>query len=407
MAGRDDNSLVTFPSLPTDHWQQLKKLTRELSDNRPTNWVRRRWRWSFYLGAWTLIGLLFAVPLAVQAFTAEGAIPWSQIFSELFRWYLWAAFTPLIYWQAQRFPLERGRLVPRVLINIGMGLGLTLLYVTLELVLRQALTGIIRVSQGGYWNLSLFQSWPELIYWGIEYHLLVYFAIGAVVHAFLFYDKFRDRELKASRLEAQLAMARLEVLKMQLHPHFLFNTLNAISALMHRDVDAADRMIMLLADLLRLSLDKDDRHVVPLGSELDFLERYLAIEKIRFRDRLRVNMDVDSACLGAMVPRLILQPLVENSVRHGIARRSAAGMVAIRARRKGNRLELQVIDDGPGLPEKGGWREGVGLANTRARLQQLYGDDHRLIFENAPENGLLVRLELPFEDRRAGQETES
>lgn len=406
MAARDDNTLATFPSLPTDHWQQLKKLTRELSDNRPADWVRRRWRWSLYLVAWTLIGLLFAVPIAVQAVAGGGDIPWSQIIAELFRWYLWAAFTPAIYWQAQLFPLERGRLLPRILINIGLGLALTLLYVVLELVLREVLTAIFRAAQGGHFGISLFQSWPQLIYWGTEYHLLVYFAIGAVVHAFLFYDKLRDRELKGSRLEAQLAMARLEVLKMQLHPHFLFNTLNAISALMHRDVDAADRMITLLADLLRLSLDKDDRHVVPLSNELEFLDRYLAIEKIRFRDRLRVNMDVDSSCLSCQVPRLILQPLVENSVRHGIARRSAAGMVAIRARRKGNRLELCVIDDGPGLPEKGGWREGVGLANSRARLQQLYGDDHRLTLEQAPESGLMVRLELPFEERPDRLETE-
>jgi two-component system LytT family sensor kinase len=404
MAGRDEPTFLSFPSLPTDHWQQLKALTRELSDNRPTNWVRRRWRWSMYFVGWTLIGLLFAVPIAVQAVAAKGQIPWSQICSELFRWYLWGLFTPLIYWQAQRFPLERGRLLPRMSINIGIGVAITLLYVVLELFLRQTLTGAFTVFQGGTFDASLFQSWPQLIYWGVEYHLLVYFAISAVVHAFHFYDKFRDRELKASRLEGQLAMARLEVLKMQLHPHFLFNTLNAISALMHRDVHAADKMITLLADLLRLSLDKDHRHVVPLVNELEFLDRYLAIEKIRFRDRLRVNMDVDSSCLNAQVPRLILQPLVENSVRHGIARRSAAGLVEISARRKGNRLELCVADDGPGLPEKGGWREGVGLANTRARLQQLYGDDHRFTLERAEAGGLLVRLALPFEENRSASE---
>ncbi|MCG8458675.1 MAG: histidine kinase, partial [Holophagales bacterium] len=233
---------------------------------------------------------------------------------------------------------------------------------------------------------------------GLEYNLVVYFGIMATIQAFLYHTRFRRRELKASRLEAQLAMARLEVLKMQLHPHFPFNTLNAISALMHRDVHAADRMITLLSDLLRLSLDKDDRHQVPLGNELEFLERYLAIEKIRFRDRLVVRMDIDPSCLEAQVPRLILQPLVENSIRHGIAVHSAASLVAVRARRKGNRLDLSVSDDGPGMSSGKPSREGVGLANTRARLEQLYGDDHRFALERAETGGLRVHMEIPFEE---------
>jgi two-component system, LytTR family, sensor kinase len=336
-----------------------------------------------YFGFWTLIGLLFSLTMIAQAWSRNEAIAWSSVGAEQFRWYLWALLTPLIFWQAGRFPLERKSFVLRLLINIAIGLVITSLFLALNL-LKNRLFGL-DFSAPGFFRQ-------------IEYHLLTYFAISAATHAFLYYDKLREREVKTSRLEAQLAYARLEVLKMQLHPHFLFNTLNAISALMHRDVDAADKMITHLADLLRLSLDQDERLQVPLKDELEFLERYLAIEKIRFRDRLKVEIDVEASCLDAQVPRLILQPLVENAIRHGIARRSAAGAVTIRARRKGGHVDISVADDGPGLPAEHKLREGVGLANTKARLKQLYAGDSRVLFEKAPIGGLLVRLEFPFEE---------
>jgi two-component system LytT family sensor kinase len=386
-------------STRTDHWQSLSALKRAMGHARPSSPLRRRWRWSFYFLGWTFVGLLFTAPLIAGSVAARAPIPWSQITAELLRWYLWAALAPFIFWQAQRFPLERGRLLWRLPINLLLGLLLTLVYTALDLVLRELLTSIITKAKGGRFDFAVLGSWKELIAWGVEYNLLVYLAVAGVIQAFLYYDKYRDRELKATKLEAQLALVRLEVLKTQLHPHFLFNTLNAISALMHRDVEAADRMIVLLADLLRLSLDQDDRHLVPLRNELEFLERYLAIEKIRFRDRLRVEIDIESSCFAAQVPRLILQPLVENSVRHGIARSSTAGIVGVRARRKGNRLDLSVSDDGPGLgPEAALRRQGVGLSNTRARLDQIYGTDHRFALEKAPTGGLLVRIEIPFEE---------
>lgn len=232
---------------------------------------------------------------------------------------------------------------------------------------------------------------------GIWYYLGVYLAIVAVIYVITHYESLRRHELAASRLEGQLAQAHLQMLKMQLHPHFLFNTLNAISALMHRDVDAADRMITQLSDLLRLALEKDERHQVRLDAELDFLHHYLAIEQIRFHDRMQVEIDVAPECLGAQVPRLILQPLVENAIRHGIAMRSAAGRLHISARRRDGRLALTVADDGPGLPPGRPLRPGVGLANTQARLEQLYGNDYVLELVNADEGGLEVRLDIPFE----------
>ena len=232
---------------------------------------------------------------------------------------------------------------------------------------------------------------------GVWYYVSVYLAVVAVIWGLTHREGLRRHELAASRLEGQLAQANLRMLKMQLQPHFLFNALNAVSALMHRDVDAADRMIAQLSDLLRLSLEKDERHQVRLDAELDFLHRYLAIEQIRFHDRLQVEIDVSPACLGAQVPRLILQPLVENAIRHGIAMRSAAGRLHISARRRDGRLALTVADDGPGLTPGRPLRPGVGLANTQARLDQLYGDDCSLELVNAEEGGLEVRLDVPFE----------
>lgn len=373
--------------------ERARDLTRQLEGDPPAP-LRRRWRFVLYFAGWALIGLLFAIWPMIDPLTEE--VPPSQVLSEVLRWCLWGLLAPIMWWLAQRFPLERRHLAGRLAINLVAGLGITSIFVFLDLIKREVIHTAAKFVQKGELQFTTPRDWSAL-FWGVEYFLLTYFCIVAAIHAYLYYEKYRERELKSSRLEAQLALARLEVLKIQLHPHFLFNTLNAISALMHRDVDAADRMIALLSDLLRLSLDKDDRHQVSLRSELQFLERYLAIEKIRFRDRLVVDMDIDPPCLEAQVPRLILQPLVENSIRHGIAVRSAAGHVAIKARRKGNRLDLTVSDDGPGISGKP-VREGVGLANTRARLEQIYGPDHRFELVNGSDiGGLSVQLEIPFE----------
>jgi two-component system, LytTR family, sensor kinase len=194
---------------------------------------------------------------------------------------------------------------------------------------------------------------------------------------------------------------------MQLHPHFLFNTLHAISALMDDDVKGARRMIARLSELLRLTLENVGRQEVSLRQELDALERYLEIEQIRFQDRLTVRLRVAQETLDACVPNLVLQPIVENAIRHGIAPRSSAGRIEIRAERRDGMIELQVIDDGPGLHPCGEegveeFKEGIGLTNTRARLRRLYGDEHLIEIKDADEGGLIVKLSIPF--RQADEE---
>lgn len=353
---------------------------------------RRRWRWSFYAGGWVFVGILFVVPGVAGAVARGSAVPWERIFSDLLNWAIWGLLLPPIWWLSRHFPWDRDKLASWIPIHLAGGLLTSVVFIVL-LELKQDLLAAALGSTAPRSGVT------DYLYGGFELFLLPYFAVVAFVHALGTYQRYRGRALHTSRLETQLAQAHLEMLKMQLRPHFLFNTLNAISALMRRDVEAADRMIVLLSDLLRMSLDQDDRHQVALQSELDFLNRYLAIEQIRFRDRLQVEIDVEPACMSAQVPRLILQPLVENSIRHGIAMRSAAGRIAVRGRRKGRRLQLEVWDDGPGLPAGTVLHEGIGLANTKARLDQIYGPEHRFELENAASGGLEVHLEIPFEEQ--------
>jgi two-component system, LytTR family, sensor kinase len=227
------------------------------------------------------------------------------------------------------------------------------------------------------------------------------FFCTAAVSIFLavFYRReLRKREIIAIQLEERLVCAEIQALDMQLHPHFLFNALQAISTMIYTDAETADRMIARLGDLLRLALDNMGEMEVPLKHELDFLERYLEIERTRFDDRLTVRMDIDPEALNARVPNLLLQPLVENAIRHGIAACKDKGRIEIRAQRRDDMLELRVRDNGPGLPEnkKLSLREGIGLSNARARLRQLHGSRHRFDLRNAKGGGLVVSLSIPF-----------
>ena len=341
--------------------------------------------WFLYAAGWGLIGLLFAFRSPVSD---PAEISWPPILSEVGRWLLWGALAPLIYrsirWASGRSHSLLANPVGQLVTRVGLAVGFTGLFTGLDYAKRSL------IELAGYALPNPGRGLPV-------YDFLVYLCIAAAIHTDHYLDRSRGRAMQTSALEAQLAQARLQALKAQLHPHFLFNTLNAISALMHRDVESADRMIALLSDLLRVSLDKDERHQVSLREELEILERYLAIERIRFRDRLTIDTDVENVCHDALVPRLILQPLVENSIIHGIALQSTAGLIAIRARRKGNRLAVTIADDGPGLLDDQPLREGVGLSNTRARLAELYGSDHRLTLARAAHGGLEVGIEVPFE----------
>src|SRR5262245_1965799 len=333
---------------------------------------------------WTLLGALSAVRVMITYAYSGNIVTWRRaLVIALADWYVWALLAPAIAWLARRFAIERRSWLRSLLVHIPASLFFSIPKMVIEFRLLQWL------------DPPSAQRYPVLQF---PSTLFTYYAILGAIYAFDYYGKYREHELKASQLQAQLAQAQLQSLKMQLHPHFLFNTLHAISSLMRRDVEGAERMITRLSDLLRLTLENVGAQETSLRQELEFLERYLEIEQTRFRDRLQVKMDIEPEALDARVPNLILQPLVENAVRHGIAPHAAPGLIEISARLKENKLELQVSDNGAGLPDarRAQVKEGVGLGNTRARLDQLYGADYLFDLSNRDKGGLVVSLTIPF-----------
>ena len=231
----------------------------------------------------------------------------------------------------------------------------------------------------------------------LDWTLMVYAAIVGLSYAVTYYRESQARAVKEAQLETNLAQARLRTLEAELHPHFLFNTLHAISSLVHTNPDGADRMISRLSDLLRLTFDRSGAPRVSLQEELEFLQKYLEIEQTRFHDRLSVQFDIDPETLDAEVPRLILQPLVENAIKHGVSPKPGAGLVQISSRHRDDTLWIEVSDNGVGLSAnaRARLRSGVGLSNTRDRLECLYGTAHRLEFSDGVA-GLAVRMQIPF-----------
>jgi sensor histidine kinase YesM len=316
-------------------------------------------------------------------------------------WFLWIPIAPIIALLIRRFPLEGPRPIGRVAVHLVAAVVLALLHGMLQALVRYILGVDIGVASLG----QLPAHALAMAVGSLTYDLPGYCAVLALLYAIGYYQRYRERERAAAQLAVQLAQARMEALRSQLNPHFFFNAMNSIAMLVRaQQNDQAVRALAGLSDLLRYVLQEDPPDTVPLAEELGFLERYLAIERVRFQDRLRVTVQADPETLEASVPNLILQPLVENAIRHGISRRAAAGEVEIRARRDGNHLVLTVWDDGPG-PDPASTRPsagGVGLRNTRARLLQLYGDDQTLELSGAEVGGTMARIVIPFRSAPSG-----
>ena len=339
-------------------------------------------RWGFIFVIATVVGLFFSSQYYLSYLYSDYEPSWKACLTlAMPNWYVWAFLAPAIMWLSTRFPFERRRWRSSLWLHIGTGF----VFAAAKVALLYAVTHTV--------------SWlPERSASLAHIHtgLLTYWAIVGISNGVQYYRKYRERELQASRLETKLAEARLQVLEMQLQPHFLFNTLHAISSLMHRDVQGADRMMTRLSDLLRLTLDNGHAQEVSLKKELEFLDGYLEIEQIRFQDRLTIRKEIDPAVLDARVPNLILQPLVENAIRHGIEPRSEPGLVEIRCYRSNETLWIQIRDDGPGLSTGSENKEGIGLANTRERLKQRYPDSFRFELEAPGGRGLRVSLAIPY-----------
>ena len=344
-------------------------------------------QWALLLAVWTAFGLLLAGQQTIASTLRGAPVPWS---TSLFQWmpvaYGWALATPAILWLGRRFPLRRGTWRRSALVH---AVACCVLVFVLSLGYTLHVVHLLPASGAGRppfdRAVQLFVAWvlwDAFLYWAV-------LSVGYVA----------DNERRASRLETQLVEAELDALKMQLQPHFLFNALHTIGSLVRSgDRERAVRVLAGLGDLMRRMLDGARRQEVPLGQELDFARAYLEIEQIRFRDRLTVDVAAEDGVAEAAVPHLLLQPLVENAIRHGIAPRAAGGRVEVRARRVGPALELVVRDDGPGAGNgvSGLERPGVGLANTRARLARLYGAGGTLDVSDAAGGGVAVRVTLPF-----------
>ena len=355
---------------------------------------------------WLLIAVACVVPAVldgvltyVQGRLGGGTPRWEEVFWQANEWLILGALTPLVYWLARLYPIRPPIRARNIFAHVGGALALCVGWSTAGAVMRW----VLGIGPSEAPRLAYLTGWLlTTIPWGT----FMYFTTLGCVYAFAYFVEAKEREAQAARLAAQVAQAKLGALQMQLHPHFLFNSLNAITVLVRdQDTAAASRMLSLLSDVLRQVLRTDQSHEVSLADELSFLERYLAIEQVRFSDRLRVVMDVDETLQEARVPPFLLQPLVENALRHGIARRDHAGRIEIAARRDGDDLVLEVRDDGPGIELHGGRRDGsgVGLANVRERLTTMYGSSAYLTLRSpigaAGGTAATVTLPLRLPDR--------
>jgi two-component system LytT family sensor kinase len=339
---------------------------------------------------WMGLGLVFGTYAYLNlALVRKWPPPFVGLGIQVIHYWVWGILSLLILALLRRFPLVRGNLWRALAVHIPASLGIGALQVGLFVWLIHVV-GINnpQVPFSQRLQIALNNEVPSAV---LTYWIFVGTALG-----YSYYRRYAERDLQAARLETQLAEARLRVLKMQLDPHFLFNTLNSISALMRRDLDAADSMLEGLSQLLRMSLAYEAHQEVSLREELDFLELYLSIQQARFRDRLTVAMDIEPDALDALVPHMILQPAAENALQHAVSSMTSGARITVAAYRANGDLVMRVADNGPGFVAGAAASKGVGLQNTRRRLEALYAGEFQFRTENAPAGGAVVHIQVPF-----------
>jgi len=362
--------------------------------------------WTSSFGVWSFVALAYTVTI-YQLYRSTGSpmtflsvlgMQSSQVLTYI-------PLTPFAFALANRYPLQRNDWARNALILLAGGLVFTVMQVALHGITPYAFWDPhVRHWVSAVWdaqNRAFRIQWPmfERIFLTnvVDDVMTTYLPIVLIAHVVSYYQRFRDRELRSSQLQAQLEKARLQSLKSQLQPHFLFNTLNSISALMLTNVEAADRMITRLGDLLRISLETAGTQMTTLSRELEFVNCYIEIEKVRFEERLKVSIDVAPETLDATVPHLLLQPLVDNAIKHGIARLVSGGEIRISASQDDSDLHLEVRDNGPGFREPSySSSGGVGLRITRERLETIYGQDQSVEIRSLPEGGVAARVCIPL-----------
>jgi two-component system, LytTR family, sensor kinase len=376
-------------------------MIREPAASAPPGRAPRPGVWAATLGFWTVLGLLESGSAYVRLYGTARQRTWPQMLvANMPWWLLWAGFTPLVFALARRVPVHG----PRWWRGVAAHLAAAFAFASAHLLLEGAV----------YYYTVSYRVLPNIaaqyrVFFGnyVVLDFVTYWAIVGGCYAFDFYARYRESALRSARLEAQkarlelgLAEARMQALRAELNPHFFFNALNAVSGLVRRrENDAAVRMLARLGELLRTTLDRDTAPEIPLRDELALLDRYLDVERVRFGDRLTVAVEHDGASAGALVPTLILQPLVENAIRHGVSARPGNALVQVLARREGARLRIAVRDTGEGVgpaARRDGLGLGIGLSNTRARLAELYGAEASVALDNAPGGGACVTLTFPY-----------
>jgi two-component system, LytTR family, sensor kinase len=346
---------------------------------------RQRLAWTLVLAGWTLVGLGYFASLRYGMTPAQTGTEIQLLVYAVGTSWIWAALTPAVLQVTGNAGFTAGRAARSSGVYGLAAAGFFLISGTLEWALGRS-TGMI--APGQFWR-TLFTEC-------VETRLLAFLSIVSLGWAAQYFALYRTRHLDASELEARLVRTHLQVLKMQLQPHFLFNTLNTIAELVHTDPEAADQMITRLGRLLRLSLDHASHQVVPLRQEVDFLRVYAEIEQVRFQDRLQVVWDLAPDTLDGAIPTLLLQPVLENAIRHGVTPMAGRGRIVIASRCEAEDLVLEIGDNGQGLPPGGVPREGVGLRNVRERVAQLYGRRAQFSLAPALGGGTIARLRLPF-----------
>jgi two-component system, LytTR family, sensor kinase len=351
-------------------------------------WIRL---WIYGYAAYTVLGILNVMSRFGDATMHGMPVHWRPLLiNRVLEEYTCALFVPPLFWLVHRYPIDRRHW--RRSIPVLVGASLVFVVIKYMFVLRPLWSVVFPEGYGTLAQTFAGNTIPVLLdFWSV---------IG-VAHAVEFYRRAQERERVAASLRVQLSQAQLEALKSQLHPHFLFNTLNSVATLMHRDVAAADDMVTNLADLLRATLQHPGAHEITLREELTLIQRYIDIVRARFHDRLTVSFDVPPELSDVQVPHFLLQPLVENALEHGIALRPGPGRVDVAARARDGEIIITVSDDGPGLRTDGPKGHGVGLANTRARLAELYGTAQRLTLEPMSPAGARTTVTIPLRRRRS------
>jgi len=361
---------------------------------------RRLRRAGLFVAVWTVIAVAGSVHCYFSYASLGEPMSWPKAFAlGMSLWYAWAILSLVIYRWVHFLPLEAGAWPQRLALHVAAGIVFALVKLVMDY-------PIIKYIYCPHPELCTFPVFMKMAVVGYFFrYLVISWMLTGVAHALWYFQKYRERESRTTQLEARLSQARLQILRMQMHPHFLLNALNTIAALMHSDLDRADEALCKLGDLFRFLLEHTGVQEVSVQEELDFIESYLEIERLRFGTHVDVNIQVDRHLWQARVPQLLLQPLVENALRHGINGRAEPGQIDIRLIQTGDKLRIEVLDDGPGLSEHKHptARVGVGLSNTRARLQMLYPDAYHFEVCNRPSGGAMAFVELPLRQSLANQ----